>query len=103
MENAFVIAFDPRPVGGLRLVINNAPPGTWEVTTQITTWPSPNFGEAEIKMLRFSKKLSVNTGATSIGYVDAWIGTPVSDEDYVDNENGDPTQVSGPRFDFILF
>jgi hypothetical protein len=102
LEDAFVIMFGPRPSGDLRVVMKNAPAGAWEVTAQITTWPSPDFGEAEIKMLRFSKKLSVNAGATSIGFVDAWVGTPVS-EDYIDDENGDPAQVSGPLFSTPCF
>lgn len=93
LENACVLMFGPRPSGDLRLFIKNAPPGAWEVTAQITTWPSPNFGDAEVRMLRLSKRLSVNVGTTGIGFVDAWIGTPVG-EQYIDEDMGNPIQVS---------
>ena len=91
-----VLKFNPRQFGELRLALMNVPAGNWDVRIQLSTWPSPYFGEAEIKMLRTTKKWSVQTGMTSIGYVDFFVGAQANIEDYVDRGAGNPTTVCNP-------
>jgi hypothetical protein len=93
-ENVKVLSFFQRPAGDLRLGLANVPPGTWSVTLQISTWPSPSFDENALKLLRFTKKLSVQAGTTSVGGVQAYIGPVDSLEDYIDHERVVPTVVS---------
>jgi hypothetical protein len=90
-ENVKVLSFFQRPAGDLRLGLANVPPGTWSVTLQISTWPSPSFDENALKLLRFTKKLSVQAGTTSVGGVQAYIGPVDSLEDYIDHERVVPT------------
>jgi len=89
-----LIEFGARPSGSLRFALLTIPPGQWEISLQISTWPSPTFGEAEVKLLRFSKKLSVQASTTSIGFIDAYIGIPIDAANYLDLEHENPTQVS---------
>ena len=93
-NNVQVLSFFPRPSGNLRLALVNAPPGPWEVALQIATWPSSAFGENQLKLLRFTKKLSVQAGTTAVGMVDAYIGTLNNVENYLDLDEGNPVQVS---------
>ena len=89
-----VMNFFSRPSGNIRLGLINAPPGQWEVALQITTWPSSTFGENQLKLLRFTKKLSVQAGTTAVGMIDAYIGTLNNVENYLDLDEGNPVQVS---------
>lgn len=102
MAQTNLIEFYSRPSGALRIALMTVPPGQWEVSLQITTWASPTFGEAEVKLLRFSKKLSVQTGATAIGYVDAFIGIPPDAAKYLENVNENPTTVSVLGVNFYI-
>ena len=64
---------------------------------QISTWASPNFGDNEVKLLRFTKKLSVQAGTTSVGYIDAFVGITGNLRNCLEIEEGDPLQVSSKR------
>lgn len=93
-DDAHLMNFLARPHGQIRLGLVNVPAGRWEVALQISTWPSPAFGEKELKQLRFTKKLSVHAGTTNIGVLDCFVGNTTNMNSYLDLEEGSPAEVS---------
>ena len=102
MGKTSLLEFSASPYGSLRIALLTVPPGQWEVSFQISTWPSPGFGEAEVDLLRFSKKLSVRASTTSVGFVQAYVGTPIDAANYLDHEHENPVQVSDIHILYLL-
>ena len=93
MGKTSLLEFGAVPSGSLRIALLTVPPGQWEISFQISTWPSPYFGAAEVDLLRFSKRLSVKASTTSVGFVQAYVGTPIDAANYLDLDHENPVQV----------
>ncbi|KAI9886848.1 MAG: hypothetical protein M1823_001347 [Watsoniomyces obsoletus] len=86
------LIFGPRAAAELRLALCKPIPGKWDVCFQISTWPSSFFADAEIRLLRTTKRVTVRMGATALGTIAFAIGTPSSAEAYLDRGEGQPAQ-----------